>query len=103
MVEDPSSQNSNIKSLARILTIQTILFIILTAPIAISGGYFLTEMRASPTGFLILSIFNTLRFSHHCLNIFLLSFFNTEFRNALFLCFHRRKVDIYQRFTKILK
>jgi hypothetical protein len=103
MVEETSSQNSNIKSLTRILTIQTILFITLTTPIAISGGYFLTEMRASPTGFLILSIFNTLRFSHHSLNIFLLSIFITEFRNALILCLHRRKVDIFDRFTKILK
>jgi hypothetical protein len=71
------------KSMTIVITVRILLFILFSAPIAIAGGYYLSDLVGNAEGKLLLSIFNFLRFTHHSFNIIVLSVFNKIFQQTL--------------------
>ena len=58
-------------------------FIILTLPTTVAGGYFLIDCLSSEGGKTVLFVCDSLAFSYHALNFFVLLIVNKQFTREL--------------------
>ncbi len=59
--------------------ISTGLFVIMTLPSAIAGGYYLTELLQTDSGKVILFICDNILFTYHSINLIILMISNKQF------------------------
>jgi hypothetical protein len=87
------TQKLNIRSMTLIILFGTMLFIVCTAPIAISSGYFLKILLITENGLTLFSFFNFLRFLRHSLNFIKLFILNHKFRKEVRFIFKKTKTS----------
>ena len=90
-----NSSKTKQRSLNKTVLLITALFIVLTLPSSIASIYY-DQLIVSSAGFVILIALDSLTFSYHSFNIFVLLYTNKKFKRdfKVFICFWRKDLRL---------